>query len=140
MIRSGAGIFYLLTSGNNAVSTPIINVPFIVDESKQQPTVKRLPTVDVQNFLRRSARNASFTTPLTFGFNSHMRTPRMYQWNFAIQREMTIHWLSRSHMSAARVPSSNDILADKPRSRECDRSPSFPAATAIAAFRNRHVL
>ena len=39
VIRSGGGIFYLLTSGNNAVSTPIINVPFIVDESKQQPTV-----------------------------------------------------------------------------------------------------
>ena len=34
VIRSGAGIFYLLTSGNNAVSTPIINVPFIVDESR----------------------------------------------------------------------------------------------------------
>ncbi len=40
VIRSGGGIFYLLTSGNNAVSTPIINVPFIVDESKQQPTVE----------------------------------------------------------------------------------------------------
>ena len=89
VIRSGAGIFYLLTSGNNAVSTPIINVPFIVDESKQQPTVNGRPTVNVQNFFAPFSANASFTTPLTFGFNSHMRTPRMYQWNFAIQREIT---------------------------------------------------
>ena len=89
VIRTGAGIFYLLTSGNNAVSAPIINVPFIVDESKQQPIVNTRPTLAVQNFFDPFSSAANFTTPLTFGFNPRMRTPRMYQWNFAIQRELT---------------------------------------------------
>ncbi len=89
VIRAGAGIFYLLTSGNNAVSVPIINVPFIVDESKQQPVVSGRPTLDVRNFFEPFSTNANFTTPLTFGFNPRMRTPSMYQWNLALQRELT---------------------------------------------------
>jgi hypothetical protein len=89
VIRSGAGIFYVLTSGNNAVSVPIINVPFIVDESKQQPTVNGRPTLPVQSFFEPFSVNANFTTPLTFGFNPRMRTPRLYQWNFAIQRQLS---------------------------------------------------
>lgn len=89
VVRTGAGIFYLLTSGNNAVSAPIINVPFIVDESKQQPAVNGRPTLDVRNFFEPFSVNANFTTPLTFGFNPNMKTPTMYQWNFAIQRELT---------------------------------------------------
>ena len=32
VIRAGAGVFYLLQSGNNTVSYPIINPPFILDE------------------------------------------------------------------------------------------------------------
>ena len=89
VLRAGAGLFYLLTSGNNAVSAPIINVPFIVDESKQQPVVGGRPTLAVQNFFQPFSVNANFTTPLTFGFNPHMKTPTMYQWNFAIQRQLT---------------------------------------------------
>ncbi len=89
VLRAGAGVFYLLTSGNNAVSAPIINVPFIVDESKQQPVVNGRPTLGVQNFFEPFSVNANFTTPLTFGFNPHMKTPTMYQWNFAIQRQLT---------------------------------------------------
>ncbi len=88
VIRSGAGVFYMMTSGNNAVSVPIINVPFIVDESKQQPTVGGFPTLNVQNFFEPFSANANFTTPLTFGLNPNMKTPTMYQWNFAIQREL----------------------------------------------------
>jgi hypothetical protein len=88
VIRAGAGTFYLLTSGNNAVSVPIINVPFIVDESKQQPVVGGRPTLTVSNFFEPFSSNANFTTPLTFGFNPRMRTPNMHQWNVAIQREL----------------------------------------------------
>ena len=33
VIRAGFGVFYLLQSGNNTVSQPILNLPFIVDES-----------------------------------------------------------------------------------------------------------
>jgi hypothetical protein len=89
VVRAGAGIFYLMTSGNNSVSAPIINVPFIVDESKQQTIVNGFPTATVQNFFAPFSSNANFTTPLTYGFNTHMKTPEMYQWNFAIQRELT---------------------------------------------------
>jgi hypothetical protein len=89
VIRAGGGFFYLLTSGNNSVSTPIINIPFIVDESKQQPVVNGRPTLDVRNFFEPFSVNANFTTPLTFGFNPFMKTPTMYQWNFAVQRQLT---------------------------------------------------
>lgn len=89
VIRAGGGFFYLLTSGNNSVSVPIINIPFIVDESKQQPVVNGRPTLDVRNFFEPFSVNANFTTPLTFGFNPFMKTPTMYQWNFAIQRQLT---------------------------------------------------
>ncbi len=88
VVRAGAGIFYLMTSGNNSVSAPIINVPFIVDESKQQTTVSGFPTIPVQSFFAPFSANANFATPLTFGFNPHQKTPEMYQWNFAIQREL----------------------------------------------------
>ncbi|MBS1832001.1 MAG: TonB-dependent receptor [Acidobacteria bacterium] len=89
VIRTGAGIFYMMPNGNNAVSAPIINVPFIVDESKQQATVNGLPTLQVQNFFAPFDSNANFTTPLTFGFNPKMKTPTMYQWNFAVQQQLT---------------------------------------------------
>lgn len=88
VVRAGAGIFYMMTSGNNAVSTPVINVPFIVDESKQQPTAAGLPTLDVRGFFEPFSANANFTTPLTFGVNPNLKTPTMYQWNLAIQREL----------------------------------------------------
>jgi hypothetical protein len=88
VVRAGAGIFFLLANGNNSVSAPIINVPFIVDESKQQPTVNGRPTLAVQNFFEPFSSNANFTTPLTFGVTPYMKTPTMYQWNFAVQREL----------------------------------------------------
>lgn len=88
VVRLGAGVFYLLTSGNNIVSAPIINVPFIVDESKQQNIVNGRPTLDVRNFFEPFSQNANFTTPLTYALNPRMKTPTMYQWNLAIQREI----------------------------------------------------
>lgn len=88
VLRAGAGIFYLLTSGNNIVSAPIINVPFIVDESKQQTVVNGRPTLDVRNFFEPFSSNANFTTPLTYALNPNLKTPTMYQWNFAVQREL----------------------------------------------------
>jgi len=88
VLRAGAGIFYLLTSGNNIVSAPIINVPFIVDESKQQTVVNARPALEVRNFFDPFSTNANFTTPLTYALNPHLKTPTMYQWNLAIQREL----------------------------------------------------
>ncbi|MBI3646900.1 MAG: carboxypeptidase regulatory-like domain-containing protein [Acidobacteriales bacterium] len=88
VVRAGGGVFYLLQSGNNIVSAPIINVPFIVDESKQQPVVGGRPTLQVQNFFEPFSVNANFTTPLTFGVNPHFPTPLLQQWNLAVQREL----------------------------------------------------
>ncbi len=88
VIRSGFGIFYLLTSGNNSVSVPIINVPFIVDESKNQVAVNNVPTQRVENFFPPFSSNANFTTALAYGFDPHMVTPRMTQYNFAVQQEL----------------------------------------------------
>ncbi|HZT28327.1 MAG TPA: TonB-dependent receptor [Bryobacteraceae bacterium] len=88
VVRAGAGIFYMLTSGNNSVSTPIINVPFIVDESLTQPTVGGIPQRRVENFFPPFSSNANFTTALAYGFNPDMLTPRMYQYNLAVQREL----------------------------------------------------
>ncbi|MCC6587364.1 MAG: TonB-dependent receptor [Bryobacterales bacterium] len=88
VIRAGAGIFYMLTSGNNSVSVPVINAPFIVDESLAQPTVNGIPTRRVENFFPAFSSGANFTPPLAFGFDPHMVTPRMTQYNFAIQREI----------------------------------------------------
>lgn len=88
VVRAGFGIFYLLTSGNNTVSVPIINAPFIVDESLVQPAVNGVPQRPVQTYFDPFSANANFTPPLAFGFDPHMVTPRMTQYNFAVQREI----------------------------------------------------
>jgi hypothetical protein len=88
VIRAGAGIFYLLTSGNNTVSVPIINAPFIVDESGNQVAVNGVPQRRVEDFFPPFSSSANFTPPLAFGFDPHMVTPRMTQYNFAVQREL----------------------------------------------------
>ena len=88
VIRGGAGIFYLLQSGNNTVSQPILNLPFIVDESKSQPTVNGLPTEQAQNFFQPFSTNSAFNTPLAYSFDPHNKTPFLDEWNIAVQREL----------------------------------------------------
>jgi hypothetical protein len=86
VIRAGAGVFYLLQSGNNTVSQPIINLPFIVDENKSQPTVNGVPTLPVQTFFQPFSVNSTFNTPYVSTFDPHNKTPVFDQWNFAVQR------------------------------------------------------
>ena len=88
VFRAGFGIFYMLTSGNNTVSVPIINAPFIVDESLVQSAVNNVPQQQAENFFPPFSSNANFTPPLAFGFDPHMVTPRMTQYNFAVQQEL----------------------------------------------------
>lgn len=88
VLRAGAGIFYLLSSGNNTVSVPIINVPFIVDESLNQTAVNNIPQNRVENIFPPFSSAGNFGTPLAFGFDPHMVTPRMTQYNFAVQQEL----------------------------------------------------
>jgi hypothetical protein len=42
----------------------------------------------VQRYFDPFSANANFTPPLAFGFDPHMVTPRMTQYNFAVQREI----------------------------------------------------
>ncbi|HYM12632.1 MAG TPA: carboxypeptidase regulatory-like domain-containing protein [Bryobacterales bacterium] len=88
VVRAGAGLFYMLTSGNNTVSVPIINTPFIVDESLVQSATGGIPQRRVEQFFPPFSANANFTPPLAFGFDPHMVTPRMTQYNLAVQREV----------------------------------------------------
>jgi hypothetical protein len=88
VVRAGAGVFYLLQSGNNTVSQPIINLPFIVDENKSQPTVNGVPTLPVQTFFQPFSVNSTFNTPYVSTFDPHNKTPVFDQWNFAVQREL----------------------------------------------------
>ena len=88
VIRAGAGIFYLLQSGNNTVSQPILNLPFIVDESVAQPLVNGLPTTRAENLFQPFSSNSAFNTPYLATFDPHNRVPYLAQWNFAVQREL----------------------------------------------------
>ncbi|MDQ2900818.1 MAG: carboxypeptidase regulatory-like domain-containing protein [Acidobacteriota bacterium] len=92
VVRAGFGLFYLATSGNNTVSVPVINAPFIVDESLNQPTVNGFPTRQIQTFFPPFSSSANFQTPLAFGFDPHMVTPRVTQYNIAVQRELAANF------------------------------------------------
>ena len=88
VIRAGAGIFYLLQSGNNTVSQPILNLPFIVDETVSQPAVNGLPTTRAESLFQPFSANSSFNTPYLATFDPHNRVPYLAEWNFAVQREL----------------------------------------------------
>jgi len=83
VVRAGYGIFYVLQRGNPAVSTPIINLPFILDEFKNNSTP--VPTLTTVNF---------FDAPFGFGtalintFDTKLRSPYQQEWNLAVQHEL----------------------------------------------------
>ena len=83
VVRAGYGIFYVLQRGNPSVSTPIINLPFILDESKNNSTP--VPTLTTVNF---------FDAPFGFGtgylntFDTKLRSPYQQEWNLAVQHEL----------------------------------------------------
>src|SRR5262249_2289071 len=83
VVRAGYGIFYVLQRGNPAVSTPIINLPFILDESKNNSTP--VPTLTTVNF---------FDAPLGLGtgylntVDTKLRSPYQQEWNLAVQHEL----------------------------------------------------
>jgi hypothetical protein len=88
VIRAGGGIFYLLQSGNNTVSQPILNLPFIVDETISQPAVNGLPTTRAENFFEPFSADSKFNTPYLATFDPHNRVPYLWEWNVAVQREL----------------------------------------------------
>lgn len=88
VIRAGFGVFYLLQSGNNTVSYPIINPPFILDESKSQTTVNGAPTLRMENFFEPFTVNTQFNSPLVFSYDPRNKTPYVTEWNFTVQRKL----------------------------------------------------
>ncbi len=88
VIRAGFGVFYLLQSGNNTVSYPIINPPFILDESKSQTTVNGVPTLRMENFFEPFTVNTQFNSPLVFSYDPRNQTPYVTEWNFTVQRKL----------------------------------------------------
>lgn len=83
VVRAGYGIFYVLQRGNPAVSTPILNLPFILDEFKNNSTP--VPTFTTASF---------FDAPFVFGtalistFDTKLRSPYQQEWNLAVQHEL----------------------------------------------------
>lgn len=88
VIRAGFGVFYLLQSGNNTVSYPIINPPFIFDEGKSQTTVNGLPTLRVENLFQPFTTDTQFNSPLVYSYDPRAKTPYLDEWNFTIQRKL----------------------------------------------------
>jgi hypothetical protein len=83
VLRAGYGIFYVLQRGNPAVSYPIINLPFILDEFKGNTTPT--PTLNTANFFDAPF---GFGGPLLSSFETKLRPPYAQEWNLAIQREL----------------------------------------------------
>jgi hypothetical protein len=83
VVRANYGIYYVLQRGNPAVSTPIINLPFILDESKSN--TRPIPSFTTANL---------FDAPFVFGtalvstFDTKLRAPYQQEWNLAVQREL----------------------------------------------------
>jgi len=86
VIRSGYGIFYPLTQGNQDVSTGIVNAPFIVDELSNFNTTP-VPTKTLADmFPAQSPGNILLTPTNFFQVDPFMRYPMIQEWNFAVQK------------------------------------------------------
>ena len=83
VVRAGYGIFHILQRGNPAVSTPIINLPFILDEFKNNST-------PVPTFTTATLFNAPFVfgTALINTFDTKLRSPNQQEWNLSVQHEL----------------------------------------------------
>lgn len=89
VVRAGYGIFYQLASGNQTVSSAIINIPFIYDTSRTGSAAPAVPTQggNFENF---------FNFPFGAGGGAlvsqqdlSIHPPYGQQWNLAVQHELT---------------------------------------------------
>jgi hypothetical protein len=85
VVRAGYGIFYPLIQGNQAVSTPGANAPFIVD----QPEVNTTPTPTATlatMFPPTTPGNFALGPILNNSNDPHMPSQSIQEWNTAIQK------------------------------------------------------
>jgi hypothetical protein len=88
VVRSGYGIFYPLGQGNQAISTGIVNPPFIVDELQNFNTTP-VPTKTIANmFPPSSPGNVVLVPPSFFQIQATQPDPYVQEWNFSIQKSL----------------------------------------------------
>ncbi len=88
VIRGGYGIFYPLTQGNQAISTGIVNPPFIVDELQNFNTTP-VPTKTIANMFPPSTPgNVVLVPPSFFQIQATQPAPYVQEWNFSIQKSI----------------------------------------------------
>ena len=88
VVRSGYGIFYPLIQGNQAISTGIVNPPFIVDELQNFNTTP-VPTKTIANMFPPSAPgNVVLVPPSFFQIQATQPNPYVQEWNFALQKSL----------------------------------------------------
>lgn len=85
VLRAGYGIFYPLIQGNQAVSSPGANPPFIVDQPEVNTTP--IPTFTLANmFSPTTPGNLSVGPTLNNQIDPHLGNPQIQEWNVAVQK------------------------------------------------------
>jgi hypothetical protein len=85
VVRAGYGIMYALEEGNQLVSTQMINVPLIADETGTYNTTP-VPTMNMTNFFQDvSAAGYKVGSVGFFDMNPRRRDFYLQQYNFALQ-------------------------------------------------------
>lgn len=88
VVRAGYGIFFDPMSGNQAVSIPLINIPFIYDSSTLGPASYSNDGKDhIANYF-----NTPFATSGGVNISAedlHINPPYSQEWNLAVQRELS---------------------------------------------------
>ncbi|MEN6533006.1 MAG: TonB-dependent receptor [Bryobacteraceae bacterium] len=85
VLRTGYGIMYALEQGNQVVSTQMINLPFIADETATYNT-SGVPTKDMTNLFQDVGSATYKVGSVTFyDMNPHRRDLYLQQWNLALQ-------------------------------------------------------
>jgi hypothetical protein len=86
VVRAGYGIFFPLQQGNQAVSSPIVNPPFIVDQTSFNATP--VPNQTLGDMFPPTTPGNYALGPVAFNhINPHAPTQYIQEWNTAVQKE-----------------------------------------------------
>lgn len=87
VVRSGYGIFYPIVQGNQAVSTPGANAPFIVDQPETNSTP--VPSVTLANmFPPTTPGNYALGPVLNNQLNPHLPDQYIQEWNLTVEKNI----------------------------------------------------